>query len=75
MRPIVLEILSKTPLNDHLNLVCYLKLNLECFRDSIWLIWELLKVRLGWAGFLSFLLKNTYCTSLVRSALNIMIWY
>ena len=48
------------------------KIKPRCFSDSVWLTWELLKVRLGWTGFLSFLLKITSCACLVWSGLYII---
>ena len=72
MRPIVFEILSKAPFKCLLKFSLLSKIKPRCFWDSVWLTWELLKVRLGWTGLLSFLLKITSCAYLVRLELNII---
>ena len=76
MRPIVFEILSKTPFKYSLKFSLLSKIKPRCFSHSVWVTWELLKVRLGWTGLLSFLLIITSCACLVRSGLNIIFhWY
>ena len=72
MRPIVFEVLSKTSFKCPLKFSLLSKIKPRCFWDSVWLTWELLKVRLGWTGLLSFLLKITSCACLVRSGLNMI---
>ena len=53
MTPIVFEILSKTPFKCSLKFSLLSEIKPRCYWDSVWLTWELLKVRLGWTGFLS----------------------
>ena len=72
MKPIVFEILSKTPFKCLLKFSLLSKINRRYFSDSVWLNWELLKDRLAWTGLLSFLLKITSYACLVRSGLNII---
>ena len=76
MKPIVFEILSKTPFKCLLKFSLLSKTKPRCFWDSVWRTWELYKVRLGWTSLLMFLRKIASCSSLVRSGSNIIFhWY